>query len=554
MTSPFCLLPQYADRFLEKVKSGELTPDILTAMSSVERRAAFAEIAGDANAAHINASFESRLLLKNQQAGITRWIESAKDVPKSVKRDLLSRVERMDKVLSPESQESFLADLARQRLGFSVSMEEAGTITSLAKQVTEARQALEAGGDRMDYGRARVAFGNYVSALKNDVKQPLTVGKAITDVAGFTKSIKATFDNSALLRQGWKTLFSHPEIWAKNAKQSFVDIVQQFGGKAVLDEVNAEIVSRPNSLNGRYDKAKLAIGAVEDVFPSTLPEKVPGLRRVYKASEAAFLGFQYRTRADVFDKYIEIAERSGVVLREPGQLESIGKLVNSLTARGHLGPVEPAANLTNVVFFSLRKLKSDVDFLTAHQFQKDVTPFVRKQAAVNLVKVVSGTAAILAVAHAVAPESVEFDPRSSDFGKIKDGNTRFDMTGGMASILTLAARLATMSSKSTRTGKVNEINSGKFGATTGTDVVYNFFENKLSPAASIVKDLLEGQDFKGNKLTVAGEASNLLTPLTITNAIELANDPKSANMFLAMLADALGISANTYSGKKKPKH
>jgi hypothetical protein len=71
------------------------------------------------------------------------------------------------------------------------------------------------------------------------------------------------------------------------------------------------------------------------------------------------------------------------------------------------------------VFFSLRKLKSDVDFLTAHQLQEGVTPFVREAGGGQSRPRSSGTAAILAVAHAVAPGSVEWDPRSSDFGKIK---------------------------------------------------------------------------------------------------------------------------------------
>jgi len=565
MTSPFCLLPQYADEFLDKVKSGELSGETLASMTSAERHAAFAEIMGEANASHVNASFESKLLLKNQQAGITRWIENAKDLTPRAKRDLLARVERMDKVLQPADETKFLADLAKQRLGFSVSMEEAGKITELAKAVSDAKTAMEQGGDRMDYGRARVAFGNYTSALKNEVKQPLTPGKVVGNVAGFAKSFKAAFDNSALFRQGWKTLFAHPEVWAKNALQSFADLAQQFGGKEVLDEVNAEIVSRPNALNGRYAKAKLALANVEDVFPSTLPEKVPVLGRVYKASEAAFTAFQYRTRADVFDKYMEIAERSGVDMRDPAQLEDVGKLVNSLTARGHLGKLEPAANAVNVAFFSLRKLKSDFDLLAAIPTAVGKTAgkvvggegvtFAQKQAAISAVKVISGTAAVLGIAHAIDPKAVELDPRSSDFGKIKVGDTRFDVSGGMSSLGILAARLLTMSSKSAKTGKVNPINSGKFGATTGSDLVVNFFENKLSPAASIVKDILKGEDFQGNKPTIAGEASNLFTPLPITNAQELANDPNSANMLLAMIADALGVATNTMDPtKKKPKH
>jgi hypothetical protein len=92
---------------------------------------------------------------------------------------------------------------------------------------------------------------------------------------------------------------------------------------------------------------------------------------------------------------------------------------------------------------------------------------------------------------------------------------------------------------------------GKFGAKTGTDVVYNFFENKLSPAASLVKDLLKGHDFEGKPLTPQGELSNLLTPLPITNVHELATNPNAANVVLATIADALGISVNTYSPKPK---
>ncbi len=222
-----------------------------------------------------------------------------------------------------------------------------------------------------------------------------------------------------------------------------------------------------------------------------------------------------------------------------------------MTGRGNLGGLEPAANVVNNVFFSPRFLKSNWDTLTAHQFQREVTPFVRKQAAINLVKVISGTAAVLATARAINPASVELDPRSADFGTIRVGDTRFDVTGGMRALATLATRLATMSSKSSVTGKVTPLNSGKFGAQTGTDVVVNFFENKLSPAASIVKDLLQGRDFQGNKPTVLGEASNLLTPLPIVNYLELQNNPNSANVLLGTLADELGISVNTYSKPTK---
>lgn len=552
MPPSFCLIPKYADELRERFASGALDVDALARMSSADRRAALADIIGDANAQHVNAAFESKLLLQNQKRGLETWVRQTTEGKPELQRDLLARVQRMDRVLEPSDRTGFLEDLARQKLGFGVTMEEAGKIAELAKAAADARTALEDGtGDRMAYGRAKVAFSNYVSELKNATPETRTVGSTLKQGAGITKSIQAAFDNSALFRQGWKTLFAHPEIWYKNAKQSFVDLAEQFGGKEVLDEVHADVFSRPNALNGRYQKAGLALGNVEEAFPTSLPEKVPLIGRAYKASEAAFTAFQYRMRADVFDKYAEIAEKSGVDLRDRAQLESVGHLVNSLTSRGHLGAAEPAANVVNVLFFSGRKLKSDLDFLTAHQFEKGVTPFVRKQAAINLVKVVTGTAAILGIANAVSPHSVELDPRSADFGKIKVGHTRFDVSGGMSSILTLAARLATMKSKSSTTGKVTKVNSGKFGAPTGLDLVVDFFENKLSPAAGIVRDLLKGENrTTGKKPTVGDELTGAVTPLPVQNGIELYHDPKSAGVILGTIADALGISTNTYGGKK----
>ena len=139
MPPSFCLLKQHADEFLEKVKSGEFDPANLAAMTSAERHAAFADVVGDANAGHVNAQFESKLLLKNQQQGLKNWVESLDKVKPDVKRDLLSRIGRMEKVLEPKDMDSFLTDLAHQKLGFGVTMEQAGKITSMAKDVAEAK-------------------------------------------------------------------------------------------------------------------------------------------------------------------------------------------------------------------------------------------------------------------------------------------------------------------------------------------------------------------------------------------------------------------------------
>lgn len=551
----FCLPPNQAEKFKQAIIDGKIDPSKLADMDSEGRHAFFAEHLGDDVAAPVNALFESKLLLKNQQQGMINWAQKTMGMKEPVKRDIISRIQRMDKVLNPEEEHAFLGDLAAQKLGTAVSYDEAQQITDLASKVSETKEAMNNGGDRMDYGRAAVALKNYVgdltaranqfsfAELKNNPGSAAV--KGISELAGNAKAIKASMDNSAIFRQGWRAMMTHPQIWQANARRSFSNIINTFGKDNVMNELNADIVSRPTFDLMR--RAKLDVGVTEEAYPTSLPEKIPYLGRAYKASEVAFTAFVRKTRADIFDKYIDIAKKNDVGL-DDSELQSIGNMVNSLTGRGHLGAVEPAAGVVNNVFFSPRMVKSQIDTLTQPLTGAGGSNFVRKQAAINLVKIIGGTAAILATARAVNPDSVETDPRSANFGKIKVGDTRFDVTGGMSSLATLAARLAMMSSKSSITGKVTPLNSGKYGSQTGVDVLENFAENKLSPAASVVKDLIKGRTFQGAKPTIGNEAVNLLVPLPITTYMELKNDPNSANILAAMIADGLGITVNTYSG------
>lgn len=538
----FCLIQSQANKFIKGLRSGEIDPDKLSGMASAERHDYLSRFVGENNATGVNSLFESKLLLKNQQTGMINWAKKVAGLTPEVKRDLITRIGKLDTVLNPAEQERFLTDLATTKLGTDVTAEEANKVFTLSNKIKDAEVGSRA------YGQAKVDLINYVNELKGLNKLSL---KSVTDVAGLSKSIKASLDNSAIFRQGWKTLLTNPKTWAKNAATSFSDIARTLGGKEVLDEVKVDQFTRDNEINGNYKKMGIALGNPEEAFPTTLPEKIPLFGRLYKASETAYTGFVYRLRMDIADKYLDIARRSNVDLT-PNELKSIGSMVNSLTGRGNLGKYEgSAANAFNNVFFSPRNVKAQFDTLGHVVTGAGGSNFVRKQAARNLVKITVGIAGIMAVANAVQPGSAETDPRSADFGKIKVGNTRFDITGGMSSLITLASRLATFSSKSTTTGQINLINSGKYGAQTGQDVVVDFLTNKASPITSVVLDLLKQKDRNGNTLTVGGEVSNLLTPLPITTFQDLKKDPNSANTVLAMIADGLGISTNTYGQTQK---
>jgi hypothetical protein len=554
----FCLPKELANKMKVAIKSGKVQPEKLAGMTSKERNDFFTEIVGKDESSGINALFESKLLLKNQQQGMINWAKQITGIKPEVRRDIIARIEKMDKVLDPKDADLFLEDLASRRLGTDVTFEEAKTISDYSKEVTATKSAIELDSplgseSRMAYGRAVVRLSNYVNDLKLKNTDTLleqaknAPGKAalegISKLGGLAKSMKASLDNSVIGRQGLKTLFSNPKIWRKNSLQTFKDMIEQLGGKNVRDEVVAEVLSRPNALNGLYAKEKLAVGNIEEAYPTSLPERIPGLGRAFKASQAAFEGFQYRTRADVFDKYVEIAEKTGA------DISGIGKVANALTGRGSVGGLEPVATHLNNIFFSPRFLKSNIDLLTVHAFDKGIGSFARKQAAKNMVKTLGGIGTVLTIANAVDPGSVELDPRSSDFGKIKVGDTRFDVAGGMSSLVTLASRLGTMSSKSTTSGKVYPLNSGDFGSRTGVDVALDFITGKFAPLPAVVRDYLKGENFQGDKPTLKSSAVNLFAPLPITNYIEAAKNPEAAPAILRIILDGLGIGANTYSPK-----
>lgn len=571
----FCLPKEFASKFLTALKDGTIKPEKLINMSSEERRSFFEDIVGKDDAKEVNALLESKLLLLDQKRGMVAWAKKVSGISEPVRRDLIARIEKMDRVLNADDQRSFLEDLASKKLGTDISFEEAKTVASLSKKVADTKTAIKESDpvgspSRLEYGAKYVALQNYVHELKlsnaDTFKDVLaqaktnprrTVIDSISKLAGVAKGLKASFDNSFGGRQGFKAIFTNPKLWAENFAKSFGYIAKQIvkapADTTVFDAIRADIFSRPNALNGTYRAMKLDVGLdTEEAYPSALPEKIPGIGRLYKASEVAYNGMAIRLRADIGDHVIKVAEANGHDLTDKVNIESLGRLVNSLTGRGSLGSLEKVGGTVNALFFSPKSLKASFDFLTLHAGD-EMSAYSRMQAAKNLLKVAAGMAVIMGIAKALDPKSVELDPRSADFGKIRVNDTRFDISGGMLSLVTLAARLATMSSKSSTTGKVSSLNSGKFGATTGWDVLTTFTTNKASPLASVVLDLLKGHDFNGDKPTVAGEAYNLLMPLPISNVQELMSNPNSANVLVAEMADAIGFVTNTYSPKPKAK-
>lgn len=552
----FCLPKFESEKMLTALRSGEIVPEKIMDMTSGERRSFFEEIVGKENAPEVNALFESKMLLKDQKRGLVSWAKQITGIKEATRKDIISTIERMEKVLTPESERAFLNDLAAKKLGTEVTFEEATTVTRMSKEAMEAREALPEGSplrsqERMDYGVKAVKLQEYI----NELKGGKPIGK-IELVAGTAKSLVSSLDNSFQFRQGLKLLLTHPSKWLPAFLKSWGVIKESLAGRDPLVLIRADIMSRPNALNGKYQAGKYDLGViVEEAFPSSLPERIPLLGRLYKASENAFVATALRMRADYADQLIAKGEEYGLNMKDPKDAVGLGRIANAITGRGYVGLTEAQARGTNVLFFSIRYFKSNWQTLTAHIFDPAVrkNPVARREAATNLVKIIGTTATILWIAKQSGLD-VEFDPRSSKFGKVCRGERCFDVTGGMGGVVTLAARMVPTEhngkwgwwSKSAGTGKYRQLGTGEYGSQDALDYLWGFGLGKLSPAAGFVRDVWRQEDYKGDKIDYKKAALNLITPISVQQAREIYPETTTPEFMASMILESLGFGITDY--------
>lgn len=554
MPAGICLPPSIHAKLSSAIEADKLAPDKLSRMTSDERHSAIADIVGDGNAKFINSQFESKMLLKNQKAGYARWAASMSNVKPAVRATLESKIAKLDHVLDPAEEKDFLKDLASTKLGVNVSSKEAKEIANLSKSLTEATINRDADGtfknmdDRLAYGRAHFDLSQRLQDMKEEAtKQPLLSNakhpiSMLKGAANLSRSFKTVGDLSIAFRNGFKMLTTHPTIWAKSFKASVDGMVKTLGGKNAWREFQAYARSDPN-----YDALRKAnlLPKSEEAYPASIPEKIPILGKLAKSTQVGYEIMAQMMRVDSYGQILKGAEKAGVDINDTKFRTDLGKFIGTLTNRGSVGKLEPAANVINAFLFSPRALASTVHLATDWA-RMDYDPYIRAQATKAVISTGLVIAGTMALADSIMPGSVELDPRSSNFGKVKVGDTTFDISGGMSSLATLAARLYTGTTKSSSTNVVSSLTSGAYGSPTRMDELVNFFSDKAAPAVSTIIAQLKGEQASGEKTTVKNQIEGAGVPLGIETGMnaEADKNPKDPNAIVTMLLDDLGLSAS----------
>ena len=387
----------------------------------------------------------------------------------------------------------------------------------------------------------RVFPPDFVKAAMKHRSVKGKIGDVIGNTVNLPRSLMSSFDLSAPFRQAW--FFStKKEFW-----KALPGMFRQAFSEKTFQDVMKEIRLRPNyermeSSGLSFSDLSIDIHAREEAFISNYAEKIPGVGKIVRGSERGFTGFLNKVRADVFDDLAAKAKAAGHDIDDPNFLKDLSGFINNATGRGSLGKFSQAGPFLNGLFFSPRLISSRLSLLNP-VYYATLDPFVRKEAIKQLMATSALSVSVLTLA-AAGGLNVEADPRSTDFGKIRAGDTRYDVLGGFGQYITLFARLATNQQKNSK-GKVDELGKA-FGAPTRLDILGRFATGKASPIAGYTASYLRGKDPTGKPFEAGPQAMDLFIPLFLQDVRDVMADEGPEGLKKA-IPSFFGIGVSAYN-------
>lgn len=578
----FCLIKEYSDKFLIALRNGEISPEKMVEMTSAQRKEFLSNYVGVDNAREVNALFESKLLLKNQQKAIVSWAKKVGGLT-----NLRSTKTLTDKVMEMKdvfglNDDKFLNDLVNKRLGIDISEEEGKIIGEHAAKLDELWKKAEEKipGEVKSKNQVkevlRQDFPEYFRTqqeMEKFIREQIP-GKLYTSagekVYGYplealqiSRQLITGPDVSFLTRQG------QAMIGTKEWRDAAKNLGRYLKSESAVDGLEAEMMINKYAdilLANRKDLGLTLLATNtrqrDEMFVNDLVKNFPVWSQFGRANEAFINELRFRRYVNM----LELAEKEGVDIMDKAFQKDLAEVIGAATGRGSLGGLEKTAGGLGGLMFSPRWMASRIRLVSNVITKKG---FARKEAAKSLSRSLSLTAGFLTLA-SLAGANVDLNTTSSDFGKIKIGNTRIDPTGGMAQYIVLLSRGLQGKTTSSITGKTTDLNSGTYGDPTYLSVVGNFFRNKTTPLVGAILDGFEGKTFEGvplrtdwsdwselgieEKKAIGGYVlDKLILPMAAGEAIQTWKSDGWEKALLSLAGEFIGTSTSTYGYTPKSK-
>ena len=390
-------------------------------------------------------------------------------------------------------------------------------------------------------------------------EDPKTWRDKIVDIAGVPRAAMASFDFSMGLRQGGQVAVRNFPDWVNANKESIKYVKNSDYFKSEMKRIADD-----DAYETIVDKLGVRLPAVEgnsdEIMASAhILEKVPVYGRGIEASDRAYSGGLTKLRYNIAKKWIDSLGGPDEALKNLSEkeLRDIGEVINTSTGSGGKkgGFTEKNMQTLATTLFAPRLWASRLNAINPAYYAR-LSPIARRRALENISSFMAAAGAVVGLAEASGAE-VEMDPRSSDFMKIKNGNTRFDIFGGLQQNVVFFARMITGEKKNSSTGEIQTMGEG-FGQPNRLDLAQDMLQNKLNPLLGYAARMLQSSDGDtgnpndrkdrfGEDINVAKETGKLVTPLGVQGLADAYNDTGDAGKSVLMnVPNFFGIGTQTY--------
>lgn len=165
-----CITREVAESLKRAARAGRINIAEMYKMSSEQRRDLFGEYVNEENAQFINTKFEEAMVSTDKNA-LKKWAEIAfntKEKKESGYRDVLEKIQDLEKqgLLTPENTDAYLEDLVADKLGVTITSEEAKNIADKSKKLeATSTQRSQFGTPSLEYFQARREMDDYIESI-----------------------------------------------------------------------------------------------------------------------------------------------------------------------------------------------------------------------------------------------------------------------------------------------------------------------------------------------------------------------------------------------------
>lgn len=358
---------------------------------------------------------------------------------------------------------------------------------------------------------ANKLWGENVSRSLTAINETFTAGGRITDILSLPKTIAASGDLSAIMRQN-AILIGNPKQWLRSAISSWKGMIHD---EKTLSLLEKDMLTSPEGQKAIGSgivwnnwKANAGYGSGTEQFASHIARRIPFVQRSSRA-------YAYGLNVARFEMFKKLAKNWDSLGRSEKDYRDLAHVVNVMTGEAPSRTLRGHSKTLNALFFAPRLLEARIRSVT-DMVNPSISKHARKVLAWQMVKFVAINASALAMLSNVKGVEVERDPRSADFGKVKIGQTRIDFWGGY---LPLARTILRLIQAETKT------QSGQVIPQDRLDTVSTFLQSKLGPVPSAALDFMRQQNFIGEEIKlnpdgIAKEFYEKFTPFFLQDIID----------------------------------